>query len=70
MIIRDVNLIVHIVQAGLAWHFKKPSDDARYDRLQQIARQKRIGLWIQPNPLEPWNWRKQKKESSKQCKGN
>ncbi len=59
-----------LVRAGLAWHFKKYSNDARYDGWEQEARRDKIGLWSQSQPIAPWNWRKQKKEASKRSGGN
>ncbi|HEX4875610.1 MAG TPA: thermonuclease family protein [Chitinophagaceae bacterium] len=52
------NLNKALVKAGLAWHFKKYSTDQVYAALEQAARQQRIGLWSEPNPVAPWEWRK------------
>jgi endonuclease YncB( thermonuclease family) len=51
-----------LVSNGLAWHFKKYSKDMSYDVLEQKARASKIGLWIDPNPIAPWDWRKIKKK--------
>jgi endonuclease YncB( thermonuclease family) len=29
--------------------------------LEKEAREARIGLWVDPNPIPPWEWRKQSK---------
>lgn len=52
------NINKELVKAGLAWHFKKYSSDTSYARLEIAARQQKTGLWSQPNPIAPWNWRK------------
>lgn len=58
----DINLAM--INAGLAWHYKKyQKDQSRSDRLlyahaEEQARQHRIGLWRDPNPTPPWDWRK------------
>ena len=52
------NLNKLLVKAGLAWHFKKYSTDNSYAVLEQEARKQRIGLWSEPNPVAPWEWRK------------
>ena len=52
------NLNKELVRQGLAWHFKKYSDDRTYAALEQEARKQRIGLWSEPNPVAPWEWRK------------
>lgn len=51
-----------LVSNGLAWHFKKYSKDMSYDVLEQKARVAKIGLWLDPNPIAPWDWRKSKKK--------
>ena len=57
----DANLAM--IEAGLAWHFKKyEKEQAQVDRraysdAEVRARQTRIGLWSQPNPLPPWEYR-------------
>lgn len=51
------NLNKLLVKAGLAWHFKKYSTDNSYAVLEQEARKHRIGIWSEPNPVAPWEWR-------------
>ena len=51
------NLNKSLVKAGLAWHFKKYSTDNSYAVLEQEARKQRIGIWSEPNPVAPWEWR-------------
>lgn len=47
-----------MLRLGMAWHFKKYSDDARLARLEERARKSQIGLWGEPDPIAPWEWRK------------
>ena len=54
----DTNLNKELVKNGLAWHFKKYSDNQEYSELEISARDKKIGLWSEPNPTAPWDWRK------------
>lgn len=60
VIINDKNENVNkaLVKAGLAWHFLKYSTDTTYDKLEDIARQNKNGLWADANPIPPWEWRK------------
>ena len=57
----DINLAM--INAGLAWHYKKyQNDQSRSDRLlyahaEDQARQQHIGLWRDPTPTPPWEWR-------------
>jgi endonuclease YncB( thermonuclease family) len=48
---------------GLAWHFKKyekeqsEEDRLRYSFAEEEARARKAGLWSQPDPTPPWQWR-------------
>ena len=48
---------------GLAWHFKKyEREQSEEDRLayafdEQEARARKAGLWNEPDPTPPWDWR-------------
>lgn len=54
------NLNKSLVQQGLAWHFKKYSTNQEYADLEIQARKQKIGLWSEPNPIAPWEWRKKR----------
>lgn len=45
------------VQAGLAWVFDRYVTDRRLYGLQDDARAARRGLWNDPAPVAPWDWR-------------
>jgi micrococcal nuclease len=47
-----------LVEEGLAWHFKKYSADTLLAALENNARAKRAGLWVNNNPVPPWVKRK------------
>jgi len=50
-----------LVSYGFAWHYKKYSNDTILAQREAKARAVKIGLWGQPNPIAPWEWRKLKK---------
>ena len=54
----DINL--QQVKDGYAWVYKKYSNNQTYYKAEKLARDKRIGLWIDKNPLEPWEFRRKK----------
>lgn len=54
----DINL--KMLEAGLAWHYKRYDGNPEYAEAENQARKNRIGLWQQPNPIPPWNFRKKK----------
>ncbi len=43
-----------MIKAGLAWHFKKYSSDSGLANLEIEARNSRVGLWADENPMPPW----------------
>ena len=57
----DVNLAQLTV--GLAWHYKEyakeqsEEDRHRYAFAEQEARARRAGLWSEPDPTPPWDYR-------------
>lgn len=47
-----------LVAAGWAWHYVKYApDDKDLARLEEEARTARRGLWSDPKPVPPWEWR-------------
>lgn len=61
----DANL--EQVRRGLAWHYKKyaseqdPLDRASYSQAEIEARNGQRGLWADPMPVPPWDWRKSRR---------
>ncbi len=59
VIIEDgINLNKELVKKGLAWHYKKYSKDNSYADLETKAKELKVGLWAESNPIAPWLWRK------------
>ena len=62
----DVNL--EQVEAGMAWHYKKyqgeqsASDRVKYSDAELEARRHKLGLWNDPGPIPPWEYRQAKRE--------
>ncbi len=51
-----------LVRIGMAWWYRRYAPgDAELQRLEQEARSARIGLWVDPNPVPPWEWRHKKR---------
>jgi endonuclease YncB( thermonuclease family) len=46
-----------LVAAGFAWWYRKYSTDRTLEALEQTARKKRRGLWADPDPVAPWDFR-------------
>lgn len=52
------NLNHELLKAGLAWWFRKYSKDSYLQELENEARLAMRGLWADPEPVAPWEWRK------------
>jgi endonuclease YncB( thermonuclease family) len=52
-----------MVDAGLAWHYKRGSKDRELARLESEARAAGRGLWRDARPEPPWAFRKRTREN-------
>ena len=52
-------LSAEIIKAGMGWHYKRYSTSKKLALLEDNAKKNKIGLWIDNNPIAPWEWRKQ-----------
>jgi len=60
---RSLNEI--LVAEGLAWHFRRYAPrERRLMQLEQEARDARRGLWQEPAPVPPWEWRRHTRRSA------
>ena len=55
----NTNINKVMVSNGFAWAYKEYVTDPEYNALESNARNNRLGLWIEPNPLYPSIFRKQ-----------
>ena len=61
---RTLDAAMSQLSRGLAWHFKRyaheqPGDEGeRYAFAEEEARAKGAGLWSDPAPVPPWEWRR------------
>ena len=57
----DISLLQ--LSSGMAWMFRRyarelsPATRQSYDAAETEARQSKKGLWSDPNPQPPWDWR-------------
>ena len=59
------NLNVHLLMEGHAWSTAKNDMDAlEYDLAEDYAKERKLGLWREIEPVAPWDWRKQHQEES------
>lgn len=57
----DINL--QQVKDGYAWVYKKYSNNSSYYEAEKLAKRNKKGLWVDNNPIEPWEFRKIKSKS-------
>lgn len=54
-----MNVNHKLVKAGWCWWYRKYAvGNAELERLEREARQAKKGLWADPHPVPPWEWRK------------
>ena len=56
--VNELNINRELVVHGFAWVYRKYSDDAELLALEAKAKKKGLGLWADPDPIPPWEWRK------------
>ena len=54
-----------LLKAGLAWRDKQDADNPELAELEFKARSAKRGLWKEPEPVPPWEWRKGERAPSK-----
>ena len=56
----DVNL--QMVATGNAWHYSYFDKTPAYATAEAAAKEKKLGLWAAENPINPYEWRKNKRK--------
>lgn len=59
------NVNEELVKAGFAWHYKQYSKNKDLDRIEETARQSKLGLWADKDPMAPWEWRKSRRNKTR-----
>jgi micrococcal nuclease len=60
---KDVDLA--LVREGMCWWYRKyaheqtPADRVLYEEAETKARGNGLGLWRDPHPVPPWEWRRE-----------
>ena len=64
---RTLDVGLALVRSGHAWWYRRyageqtPEDRARYEAAERRAREAKIGLWSDPAPTPPWEWRRSRR---------
>lgn len=68
---RDRDLGLEQIRLGMAWHYRhyakdqSPNDRLTYERTEREAKQTRLGLWQQKDPVPPWRFRQDTRQDSR-----
>ena len=57
VIVGGVDANARQVATGMAWHYARFDKSPALARAQEAARTSRSGLWADPAPMAPWEWR-------------
>jgi endonuclease YncB( thermonuclease family) len=56
---------IEMVKDGFAWRYVQYDKPGEFKATEADAREHRRGLWADPNPVPPWEWRKAKRQTRK-----
>ena len=70
----DINL--RMIKDGLAWWYRyyrqqqSSEDQVVYESTEAHSKNLKLGLWVSENPIEPYEWRKLRKNKMLRAKAN
>jgi endonuclease YncB( thermonuclease family) len=59
VVVDGVDVNQQMLATGSAWHYTAISSDQALAALQSQAQAQKVGLWSQPDPIPPWQFRHQ-----------
>ena len=59
----SVNINLEMLRGGYAWHYKRYDSTSAFAAAELEARKERCGLWVEPNPINPEDFRHRGKSS-------
>lgn len=54
----DRDIGQQLLATGMAWHYTRYDSSSSYAQAERDARAARRGLWTDPKPVPPWEWRR------------
>lgn len=63
VLVNGVDANLEQVKRGMAWVYRQYASDQAYFEAEDKARKAKVGLWSQPNPTPPWEFRHGRKKS-------
>lgn len=65
VIVPDGRSLNHeLLRAGFGWWYRKYSNDLQLEHIESEARRAKRGLWVDLDPIPPWEWRRFGKRDS------
>ena len=64
MTVGGMDVSTEQVRRGMAWVYRAYSMDPELLRLEANARESKLGLWADPAPVPPWEWRRLKRDGA------
>jgi len=61
VIVNGADVNAELVHQGMAWVYRKYTNDQKLYALEAEAKKAKRGLWASEHPIEPWLWRKGKR---------
>ena len=58
IIVDGIDVNAAQIERGMAWVYTQYATDPRLRELEADARRAKRGLWVDPDPVAPWVWRK------------
>ena len=47
-----------MVRMGMAWWYRRYDKTKELENAERYAKENKVGLWADKNPIAPWDWRK------------
>lgn len=72
VLVENTDICLEQLKAGLAWHYTKyeaeqpPAEREQYKKAEAEARAAKQGLWRDPSPVAPWNFRHPNESTSRE----
>jgi micrococcal nuclease len=59
VVLPDGTILNHeLVKQGLAWQYRRSSQDGILAAMEAAARESKRGLWADSQAIPPWEWRR------------
>lgn len=72
VMVNDEDVCLAQIRSGMAWHYKAYATEQpqalrqSYSEAELEARSKRVGLWQDPHPIAPWDFRHPERKPNRQ----